>query len=307
MGIALITQSQLILLAIILVTALYIFPKNWERKRWWAIALCIVGINLIGVAIRYGIEEIIFVRYLGFPKTAALNPLFYVYDNFYYSLPGFFLGFITFLISRTFAIEKRNSELKADVKEAELSFLKSQINPHFLYNIFNYMYAVSLPVSEKLSSTIIKLAATMRYTLSQSDAQLSPIGQEIEFIQHYIDLQSTQFEQGIAYTFTKDIQSEELLCPSLILITFIENAFKHGIVDNVDYPLEIVLKSTTNEVSFQVKNYINHHGKDAGHGIGLRNVRRRLQLLFPTSHTILISEDQSVYFVHLTINFNHAN
>ncbi len=304
MGIALITQSQVILLLIILLTAVYIFPKNWERRRWGLIIASIVGLNLLCVLIRYSIEEIIFVRYLGFPETKDLNPLFYVYDNFYYSLPGFFLGFITFLIFKTIAIEKRNSELKAVAKEAELSFLKSQINPHFLYNIFNYMYAVSLPISEKLSETIRKLAGTMRYTLTQSNVQMAPLIDKVEFIQNYIDLQSTQFEQGIYYSFTKKIQDDNILYPTLVLITFIENTFKHGIVSDPKFPLEIVLVSTRKKVTFQVKNHINQQLKDSGHGIGLANVKRRLEILFPSSHSFHISKDEMLYSVHLDIYLN---
>lgn len=300
-SIALIVQSQVILLIIILLTATYIFPKNWERKRWGLIAFQIISLNLICVLIRYFIEEIYFVRYLGFPKSKNLNPLFFVYDNFYYSLPSFFIGFITFLVFRTFIVEKRNNELRASVHEAELNLLKSQINPHFLYNVLNYMYSISLPLSEKLSNTISKLAATMRYTLTKSNVQTSPLNEEIEFVQDYIDLQSTQFDQGIYYTFIKEIENDNIMIPTMVLITFIENAFKHGIVNDSKFPLKIKITAIKNIIEFEIQNTINQHLKDSSNGIGLANVKRRLELLLPNNHFLLISSEKDLYSIHLKL------
>ena len=301
-GIALISQSQVIILIIILLTATYIFPKNWERKQWGVITVEIISLNLLCVLIRYVIEEMIFVRYLHFPKTKDLNPLFFVYDNFYYSLPGFFIGFITFLVFRTFVIEKRNIELKTSVQEAELNLLKSQINPHFLYNVLNYMYSVSLPLSEKLSTAIAKLARTMRYTLNKSDVQLTPLREEIEFIQDYIDLQATQFDQGIYYNFVQEVSNDKILFPTLVLITFIENTFKHGIVDDPKFPLKIRLKAENNLVEFNVENHFHQKRRDDLQGIGLTNVKRRLAILFPDTHSLRVFHNEDFYSVHLTLH-----
>jgi len=300
-GITLIVESQIILLIIILLTAMYIFPKNWERKRWGLIAVQIISLNLICVLIRYVMEEKIFVRFLNFPKSQNLNPLFFVYDNFYYSLPSFFIGFITFHIFRTFTIEKRNSELRALVHEAELHLLKSQINPHFLYNVLNYMYAISLPLSARLSNTISKLAGTMRYTLTKSEVQTSPLNEEIEFVQDYIELQSTQFDQGIHYEFIKAIDNDQVQIPTMVLITFIENAFKHGIVDDPKFPLKIKITAIKNTIEFEIENYINQNLKDVTNGIGLANVRRRLALLLPNEHFLHISSESDLYSVRLKL------
>ncbi len=296
-GVALIIQSQIILLIIILLTATSIFPKNWEAKRWGLISFQIIGLNLICVLIRYIVEEIIFVR-LGFPKSEPFNALFFVYDNFYYSLPGFFIGFITFLVFKTIAVEKRNSELRQAVQEAELNLLKSQINPHFLYNVLNYMYAVSLPLSERLSGTVAKLAGTMRYTLTKSDVQMVPLREEIEFIQDYIDLQSTQFDKGLHYCLHKELEDDSVMLPTLILIAFIENAFEHGVVDDPALPLIIAVRSTDKDLTLEVENHIQPKRKDPGNGIGLVNVQRRLEILYPDKHvlrTVCTDERFSVY------------
>ncbi len=300
-GITLIIESQIILLIIILLTSMYIFPKNWERKRWGLIAVQIISLNLICVLIRYVMEEKIFVRFLNFPKSQNLNPLFFVYDNFYYSLPSFFIGFITFHIFRTFTIEKRNSELRALVHEAELHLLKSQINPHFLYNVLNYMYAISLRLSARLSNTISKLAGTMRYTITKSEVQTSPLNEEIEFVQDYIDLQSTQFDHGIYYKFIKAIDDDQILVPTMILVTFIENAFKHGIVDDPKFPLKIKITAIKNTMEFEILNYINQNLKDVTNGIGLANVKRRLALLLPDKHFLHISAENDLYSVRLKL------
>lgn len=301
-GLLLIAQSQLILLAIILISTQYIFPNFWRKGRWLSLIGSILLLNLICVVIRYFMEEILFVKLLGFPKTANLNPLFYLYENFYYTLPGFFIALIIFLAVRSFDIEKRNNELYVIAQEAELNTLKSQINPHFLYNILNYVYSEALPISEKISRTILKLASTMRYTLDQGESKEALLGDEIQFLQEYIDLQAVQHENGFYCYFSKAGAFDEISFPTFILLPFVENAFKHGVVDDPDAPIKIDLKADSGGVWLKVENKINGNQKDKRQGIGIVNVKRRLDILYPDQYTLEVKIVNNHYCTELAIS-----
>lgn len=252
--------------------------------------------------LRYAIEEVLLVRWFGFPETDNLNLLFYVYENFYYTLPGFFIALIIFLTMRSFDMERRNSELQSKMQEAELNMLKSQVNPHFLYNILNYMYAEALPISEKISRTVLKLAATMRYTLAQTESRSMLLSDEVQFLQEYIDLHAVQYENGFYCDFKKQGLLDEIYFPTFILLPFVENAFKHGVVSDASAPIIIDIRVTQQVLELKVENKINRDLKDQSSGIGLKNVRRRLAILYPGRHVLQMEEDEDKYYVDLTIS-----
>lgn len=301
-GVVLIAQSQLVLLINILISTRYIFPRYWKKGKWMWLLVSIVILNLACVMLRFAIEESLLVRWLDFPKTENLNLLFYTYENFYYTLPGFFIALIIFLTARGFEMEKRNAELQSKMQEAELHMLKSQVNPHFLYNILNYIYAEALPISDKIARTVLKLAATMRYTLAQIEHRIMPLQDEVQFLQEYIDLHAVQSENGFYCHFEKEGLLDEVYLPTCMLLPFVENAFKHGVTNDASTPISIDLKVTPHMLHMKVKNKINRDLKDHANGIGLHNVRRRLAILYPDRHALQTKEEGDSYFTDLRIS-----
>lgn len=302
-GVVLIAQSQLVLLVNILISTRYIFPKFWKRGKWLWLLASIVILNLACVMLRYAIEEILLVQWLDFPKTENLNLLFYTYENFYYTLPGFFIALIIFLTVRSFEIETRNTELQSKIQEAELHMLRSQVNPHFLYNILNYIYAEALPISDKIAHTVLKLAATMRYTLAQTENRLMLLQDEVQFLQEYIDLQAVQSENGFYCVFKKEGGLDTIYFPTCMLLPFVENAFKHGVANDASTPITIDLRVSPKALRMKVENKINSVLKDDSSGIGLHNVRRRLEILFPDRHRLQVKEEGDWYYTELEISF----
>lgn len=300
-GVILIIFSQVLLLGEIIACVFYIFPNFWRVQKAIALIVHIVLLLLVIVVVRYAFEEVLFVRYLGFQPNPDLDPYFFLYDNFYFSLPGVFIGLIVYLVARSFDIEKKNKELQISMEQAELNVLKSQLNPHFLYNTLNYMYALAMPLSESLSTAILKLSDTMRYTLAQHKRSLLPLTEEVGFIGDYIALHSMQFSPHFYYLFSIDGDIDGLLFPPLLLAPFVENAIKHGVTHVETQPVVVRLKITDSLLVFEVHNLINVQAPQTGSGIGIANVRRRLEILYPGRHTLNMDKDDVVYRVSLSV------
>lgn len=301
-GVVLIATSHILLLGKILVCLFYIFPRFWKKTKVLQLIASTFSLMLLFVAIRFLLEEVLFVYYLGFPESSGLNPYFFIYDNFYYSAPGVFIGLIVYLAAKSFEASQQNKKLTESVQQAELNFLKSQLNPHFLYNTLNYMYAIAMPVSDKLSLSILKLSETMRYTLTQHKEGLMPLTEEISFIQNYIELHAIQFAPDFYYEFSVEGEVDQLLFPPLLLVPFVENAIKHGVKEIRTQPLEIRLELSQQQLRFWVSNHIHRRLKDMVGGVGLANVKRRLEILYPNKHTLVIENDSYIFKILLTVN-----
>ena len=193
------------------------------------------------------------------------------------------------------------------VKESELQFLKSQINPHFLFNNLNNLYAYAIEHSPKTPKIILELSSVLRYMLYECKEEYVPLNKEIGHLKNFTELNKLQIEErGIINFDTEHINSEYKIAP-LILVVFIENAFKHSQSTQSDnIKIEIHISMEGNVLSFYCKNNFeqiaNHN--DLTHGIGLRNVKKRLNLLYKNAHTLDIKESDNLYEVHLKLNLH---
>jgi len=198
--------------------------------------------------------------------------------------------------------EKENENLKT-----ELSFLRSQVSPHFMFNVLNNMVALSRKHSDLLEPSLIKLSSLMRYMLYEADENLVSLESEVEYLQSYIDLQMQRFgnKVEVKMDFSEIDQDYEL--EPMLLIPFVENAFKHGVSGLEHALISIVLKAKQNQLSFVVTNQYNNQLeeiKDKTSGIGLANVKRRLELLYQSNHQLLIDDSNQVFTVSLHLNFH---
>lgn len=189
--------------------------------------------------------------------------------------------------------------------ESEMKFLKSQINPHFLFNALNNIYSLTLTGSDKSSELILKLSAMLRYILYECNGPYVSIEKEWEYILNFIDFQKIKSKEAIniEMEFTNDAPGS-LITP-MIFIPFIENAFKHSHVDSIEEAwLNISLNNKTEEIIFQVDNSIptNKQSKDEVGGVGLENVKRRLELIYSKNYDLIINEKKNSYSVILRIH-----
>jgi two-component system, LytTR family, sensor histidine kinase AlgZ len=216
-----------------------------------------------------------------------------------------FLGMIRFAVD-WFEFEARQKNVENERLIAELNFLKAQINPHFLFNTLNNLYYLAYTQSQKTTEVIAKLSQMMRYMIYDSNASLVPLSKEIEYMENYISLERLRLNEEIPIRLTvQGGNAQDYLIAPLIFITFLENAFKHGVSNNhpkawVD--VSIQLKGT--ECVYRVENSkipFNKPEAEEKSGIGLQNVKRRLELSYPGKHSLSVNNLPDRYSVQLNI------
>lgn len=230
------------------------------------------------------------------------------------SLKYNFIPFL-FTVLGSIAIKTVSDRLKADgvaterqseALKSELAFLRSQINPHFIFNILNNIVALSRLKSKELEPTIMKLSSLMQYMLYESNESQVLLSHEANYLTSYIDLQKQRFGKRLKINFDVDIEDDRHTIEPMLLIPFVENAFKHGMGLVPDPEIDISLKVAGNKLLFEVKNkYIeDDDAKDKLSGIGLSNVKRRLELLYGPNQELKINKQQDWFTVSLRLNLN---
>lgn len=259
------------------------------------------------------VQLLIFAVIIGFNRVffelLVTNKPFNIYlALFYHSISFIFtvLGSIAYksLVDRR-AIEKAASEQQKENLKTELAFLRSQISPHFIFNVLNNIVALVRLKSNKLEPTILKLSALMQYMLYETEDDKALLKSEVDYLQSYIDLQQMRFGDRIKLKVSLQPEEDWHAIEPMLLIPFVENAFKHG-TGMIENPvIDISLQAVNNQLTFSVKNkYLNEDkAKDKISGIGLNNVKRRLQLLYGKSHSLNIEKTESVYCVTLSLTF----
>ena len=202
--------------------------------------------------------------------------------------------------------EKEAADSRSEKLEAEMKFLKSQFNPHFLFNALNNIYTLTVIKSEKAPDNLLKLSGMLRYMLYECKADTVPLGKEIEYLRHFIDLHLLKDSRGLNVEVDLDESRPDLKIAPMLFIPFVENAFKHSRIEDLEHGwIKIRLTTSDHTVVFEVKNSLPKDGftKDNVGGIGLENVRRQLELLYPEHHELSIRENGDAFEVLLKINF----
>lgn len=281
---------------------LWVYPKFLKKNKTLQLISGIIFTIAIFIGLRYLIEEVLYLKLFGFHNYAeGTTAWHYISDNIYWSLAYIVLPAAVYGIEQSFKSEQVNRKLKEEVVKAELSFLKSQINPHFLYNTLNYVYSLAIPVSDQLANAVLRLSDLMRYTLNDSPDGKVSLNKEVEYLESYVALFKMRFEPKFYVNFITEGISDQKIA-SLILIPFVENAFKHGVINDETQPVRIKLKVQNKRLSFEVSNKISHAQKDHSSGVGMVNIHRRLDLIYPEKHELLISNNGNTYKSTLILN-----
>jgi hypothetical protein len=211
------------------------------------------------------------------------------------------------LFRRQYQMEIRRSQLEKEKTETELKYLKSQINPHFLFNTLNNIYALARKGSDKTAESVMKLSAMMRFMLYEASSATVPLRAEIKIIDDYIELEKLRYTDRLKVLFSRNVDNPEQPIAPLLLIHFVENAFKHGAGESradVDIRISITLKDSL--LSAEFSNPIGQERvSQEPVRIGMENIKRQLNLLYPT-HTLSIDTVDGRFRVLLFIPLNHA-
>lgn len=290
--------STLIHICAFYFNAYFLYPRWMNRRYWWlylpALAALVLGINYIKTAI-------LAVFYPGVAISAAVRAMLF------FSVVLFIVASIVYrLVVDKIRYEKEQKERQAEQLAMELKFLRSQISPHFLFNVLTNLVSLARKKSDLMEPSLIMLSDLMRYMLYDSEGKKVMLDKEIAYLKSYIELQKLRF--GSDTQIETIIELEEGAGPysiePMLLIPFVENAFKHGI-GWINAPwIYIRLVVADNRLTFTVKNRYNANGadsKDASSGIGLANVSSRLKLLYPEQHTLAVQKDQDIFSTTLTL------
>lgn len=201
--------------------------------------------------------------------------------------------------------EKLRKEAEKERADQELNLLKSQINPHFLFNTLNTIYSLALVNSEHTAGAVMKLSDMMRYVLQDVNREKVPVALELDYIRHYVGLQQLRLNQNITVVLeVEDDDAGQQVAP-ILLVPFVENVFKHGTSAHEKAEILIRIKCSGNTLDLKTINRIfPERYREEGSGIGLTNTKKRLELIYPGKHQLDLKEDGDRFFVNLTIELS---
>ena len=280
---------------------LYFIPRYLDTKKYKAYTLALVSSVIVFALVKYGF-------------TVCFKSLIEAHNDGHMPTFGAYLigsgltnVFFLFLSSALkfsvdwFLNERVQRDLENQRLTAELAFLKSQINPHFLFNSLNSIYSLAYQKSDTTPEAILKLSEIMRYMLYESNDNKVDLEKELLYLQNYIDLQKIRFgnKAFVDFKITGEVGSQKIV--PLLLIAFIENAFKHGVASNPSAPIRLLINLDGTRLHFYMENRKHMNNRDTEGGIGLNNVKRRLDLLYPGKYTLTIQDEPQTYTCELSL------
>lgn len=302
---------NVMLIGFFYVNAFVLIPKILDKKGAWQYALSIVVCMALMLACLWWLEawfhEELTAAQSERARRRASRP-FRTEMRFIFSV---FNCVFVFGLSTSYHFitrwNRQQHEAKEQEKErlaSELAFLKSQISPHFMFNVLNSMVAMARKKSDLLEPTIIKLSQLMRYMLYDADLGRVPLEKEVAYLESYIELQRMRMGSDVQIDFEVSGDIAHCTIEPMLFIPFVENAFKHG-VGLVERPtIQFSLAASQDWIVFEAHNKKSPalpHTKDDSSGIGLVNVKRRLELLYKEKHVLHIDETETDFKVHLEL------
>jgi two-component system LytT family sensor kinase len=283
----------------------YLIPNYLTKNQFLTYALLLSIATLIITPLK---AIVFYIKFADHPQTRSelIQNL-----NWYFVVHFFVAGASTIvkIVAEWARQIRERQELEHKTMQSELRFLKSQINPHFLFNTLNNLYALTLKKSDDAPEIVIKLAEMMRYMLYDCNERQVPLIKEINYIQNYLDLERLRQSKDAEIRFEVKGESDDQQIAPLLFIPFLENSFKHGMTDLLGQGyVHIHLAAEKQMVNFSIENTKSpsrpsQNTKRSG-GIGLENIRRRLQLLYPGKYELKIEETPNTYRVNLILDLS---
>lgn len=284
-----------------------LIPLTLDKRRFFLWMMGCLGIVLVFLALKYGFTFYVY-KMSGLKLVSSQKEM--VFSEPAKQLLSTFItnGFFVFLSTvykftvDWFFNEREKTELEKQKLTAELAFLKSQINPHFLFNSLNNIYSLAYQKSDAAPNAILKLSEIMRYMLYESNDSKVSLEKEIGYLKSFIELQKLRFKGDAQVVLEIEGQVAQQQIVPLLLISFVENAFKHGLATDKNHPIHINISVFEDNLMFTIKNRKNLQNKDQTGGIGMINVVRRLDLTYPRKYKLNVENREEDYFSELYLN-----
>ena len=283
--------------------ALFAVPRYLQAKRWAPFLLCALA---AAIFVLYGrIKWLGLVNYFESGDFYEV-PVSKVLKNVIRDYAIIALGVCIHIIGDYRRQQQTNERLIKAKAEAEIQLLKGQLHPHFLFNSLNNIYSLALSRSEHTADSILKLTELLDYLVYRAGMEKVALNKEIELVENYIGLEELRYGDRLKVAFDRSVSNDALPVAPLILLPFAENCFKHGGAGKDGlFRVDINLEAAENRLSFRIFNTKNQRKKNlrASGGVGLKNIRQRLELLYPGKYTLMIREEPDGFRVDLEIKF----
>lgn len=281
----------------------FLVPRVLRRK--WLLFLVLTAVILITLPLIKHYLDVWLMHYFKSDRIVLYgNQLsFTAFFGMRFLVFTFWAGLAVFLrlLVEWFNAERQQLKLSNQQLQSELAYLRSQVSPHFLFNTLNNIYALAYKKSDHTAEAIMKLSSMMRYMLYEANEDRVSLAKEVEYLNSFIALQQLRTKQEAIFVFeiAGEIGNKEIA--PLLLIPLVENAFKHG--NFKKSPIQLQLTILANQIRFRINNhYTTQHEKDSVGGVGLQNIKRRLELLYPKKHSMEIKDQEETFKVTLTIS-----
>lgn len=306
----LLIKIQLVFIPIkmLLVYSLFYVTDQYLRKHWSVIktTLCVCLLFVTAVLGIILLNQLLVIGWILGEKTSVVENITSIQSIGYWFFILAFVSGIAFSIKLVrFSIRQKlaEQELLKKKLELELQFLKAQSNPHFLFNTLNNIYGLARKNSDKTADAVIKLSNLLRYMLYETAHQSIEIEKEIQIIYDYIELEKLRYSNKLMVTFDHSIDPSQKRITPLLLLPFVENAFKHGTGESrFESVINIHLTLKEEQLFFEIKNSVENQSEPDHHSkIGLNNIKRQLELVYP-NHQLSIDHQPDWFCVRLKIN-----
>lgn len=291
----------------------YLIPEFLMKKRYFRFGLFFLYALIISITLELNVVMFTLISVADFQMDRMVTASF----NVFYLIAGNYL--VVFLAvaikllnqwykmeNRNLLLEKESMEIDLKLREAELKLLKAQVHPHFLFNTLNNLYGLALSGSKKTPEIVLKISSMLDFILYRSSNSYINLEEELQYIEDYIDLEKLRYTDLNIQVEKKGIVNNTKIAP-MLLQPFIENAFKHGASGGVGPKwIRIKLENNNNGIEFEVentKNVIKQDDKTGySEGIGLKNIKKRLNILYPGKHKLDLYESEKTFKIKLNLN-----
>lgn len=280
---------------------LAIIPKVFRPEKIYTVILSFFLSILCFATLRYLMEEVLLPATFGFRNyNQETGLLYYFFDNIYYGCINVFIAGIMWLLKKFGVIETERQKLEQERNEAKMQALKTQINPHFIFNTLNNIYSLVYQNSEKALPAIDELSQLLRYSTKDLEKNFISLEKEVGYLESLIELEKLRIKNPELLIIEKKINFPNLNISPMLLVPFVENAFKHG--DFSGKGLTLKISDDNQKLNFHIHNFKKQRSKDSLSGIGIINVKKRLEILYPKKHELNIIETETEYSVDLKID-----
>jgi len=304
--------NNLVIVALFYFNANFLYPRVYQKKGLWIYLATIIGIIILLVLFSRYVDSLLFadrkpplsgkhhrprggdMRWLGWYFTNIFTYIFFIGISFSYRI-----------IKDNNKQEKIRKERENENLKTELSFLRSQVSPHFMFNVLNTLVSLARKKSDLIEPSLIQLSNLMRYMLYESNDERISLEQEVEYLRSYIDLQMLRFGEDVQMELHIPDRLGNYEIEPMLLISFVENAFKHGIgmIHEPTIKIYLLIDEARHWLEFRVENKIAEQegSKDRSSGIGLMNMRRRLELLYNARYTLETGANGNIFISKLNL------